>query len=48
MTLEDAERYASKTNNMKDLTARVVRILPATIDPIQDGDSGWDVEITVD
>jgi hypothetical protein len=42
--IAQSDRY---NRNVKHLSAKVVRILPAHTDPITDGDNGWDVEVTV-
>ena len=47
MTKQEAEDQALILNTHKELSAEVVRILPEDIDPIVEGDNGWDVEITV-
>jgi len=47
MRLQDAQDSADRLNRDPQLTARVVRILPERIDPVQDDDNGWDVEITI-
>ena len=43
----EAETTAMNLTALEGLTAYVVRILPADIDPIIFGDNGWDVEVTV-
>ena len=47
MTLAEATEYADRMNELSGTSAEIVRILLPHIDPIVDGDSGWDVEITV-
>jgi len=47
MTFPKANEYADKVNQSMNLKATVVRILSEEVDPIQDGDNGWDVEIEV-
>jgi hypothetical protein len=57
MTLIEAQSFADRINrgetpttlikHHSNLVAKVVRILPAHIDPPNDNDNGWDVEITV-
>lgn len=57
MTLQEAQSYADRINrgdtvttlikHHPDMVAKVVRILPPHIDPIQEGDNGWDVETTI-
>jgi len=50
MTYQEAKEYMTRIlENRKPpkLDARLVRILPLDLDPIQEGDTGWDVEITV-
>ena len=47
MTYQDAKDAADRLNRDPKVTAKVVRILPPDLDPIQEGDTGWDVEITV-
>ena len=42
---EEADRY--NTKYPESFKAEVVRILPENVDPITDGDNGWDVEITI-
>jgi len=46
MKQKEAELQAIKLTEIAGVTAYVVRILPAHIDPIQFGDNGWDVEVT--
>lgn len=49
MTLNEAERESTRWNTLDGVSAEVVRILSPDIDPIQDNDNGWDVEVqTVD
>ena len=43
----EAEKEATRINKQPDLRAKVVRILSPEIDPVQDNDNGWDVEVTV-
>ena len=47
MEQKEAELQAIKLTAIDGVTAYVVRILPAHIDPIQFGDNGWDVEVIV-
>jgi len=47
MTLAEATEYADRMNAKCSSKAEVVRILLPHLDPIVDGDNGWDVEITV-
>lgn len=50
MTLQEAKEYIARLEARTDRPAMVsepVRILPAHIDPIQEGDNGWDVETTI-
>jgi hypothetical protein len=47
MTKEEATIEAEKINKMTGTKASVVRILNAIVDPIVEGDNGWDVEVTV-
>ena len=47
MTREEALEEANRINNLDGVKAEIVRILPASVDPIKEGDSGWDVEVTV-
>lgn len=46
MKYEEAKKLADRFNVHSCLSATVVRILPESIDPIQDDDTGWDVETT--
>lgn len=34
-------------NNLETVIAQVVRILPTDVDPVIEGDNGWDVEVNV-
>ena len=47
MRRTEAKAYAQIMNDTGHVTAEIVRILPAHIDPIQENDNGWDVEVTV-
>jgi hypothetical protein len=47
MNFPEANEEADRLNRFSSLKAEVVRILPEDIDPITDGDNGWDVEVTV-
>lgn len=47
LTFPAANAEADKINKQGGSKAEVVRILPEDIDPITDGDSGWDVEVTI-
>ena len=55
MRNDEAMALAAKINanpngtdgNLDTVIAQVVRTLPAHVDPVIDGDNGWDVEITV-
>ena len=42
-----AEIEATRITALEGMTAYVVRILPADLDPIIFGDDGWDVEVEV-
>ena len=46
MTYKDAIEEAIRYNKNRHMSAVVVRILPRQVDPVIDGDNGWDVEIT--
>ena len=46
MDINEAESLATRFNKSDTTSARVVRILPESIDPIQPGDDGWDVAVT--
>lgn len=52
MTLQEAEEIRDRLNNrnmpvqLTEVRAEVVRILPMTVDPVVEGDNGWDVEVT--
>lgn len=46
-TFAHANEEADKINKQGGVRAEVVRILPESIDPIKDGDTGWCVEVTV-
>ena len=45
MYINEAKELVSRFNKDINLTAKVVRVLPAYIDPAKDGDNGWDVEV---
>jgi hypothetical protein len=47
MRRTEAKAYAQRMNDTGVVRAEIVRILPAHIDPIQENDNGWDVEMTV-
>ena len=55
MRNDEAMTLANKINanpngtdgNLDAVIAQVVRILPGHVDPVIDGDNGWDVEVTV-
>ncbi len=47
MKHENAQIVATRMNELPGISAEIVRILPATTDPIMPGDNGWDVEVTV-
>ena len=47
LTFPHAAEKADRINALGGCKAEVIRILPEDIDPITDGDSGWDVEVTV-
>ena len=48
MRNDEAIEHARKNNASNNGTiAQVVRILPGHVDPVIDGDNGWDVEVTV-
>ena len=48
MRKDEAVTHAQKNNASNNGTiAQVVRILPSNVDPVIEGDNGWDVEITV-
>lgn len=47
MTFPEANEQADRLNKYPEFTATVVRILPEDVDPIQDGDNGWDVEVQI-
>ena len=46
-TKTEAEAEAKRINDLDGMTAEVVRILPASVDPIVEDDNGWDVEVTI-
>ena len=46
MTKLEATQYCAIMES-KIIETKIVRILPESIDPIKENDSGWDVEITV-
>ena len=46
MTHTEALTKAERLNGYRDVSAKVVRILPATTDPVKAGDNGWDVEVS--
>jgi hypothetical protein len=47
MTQEQAQEKTASLNMHRHLYAEVVRILPEHVDPITEGDHGWDVKVTV-
>jgi hypothetical protein len=48
MTKNEAMEMAKRLNTPDAKTiSQVVRILPEEIDPVVDGDNGWDVETTI-
>lgn len=47
MNFAKANEEADRLNKYINLKATVVRILSEEVDPIQDGDNGWDVEVEV-
>ena len=47
MTLFEAKELAAKMETDKNLIVKIVRILPANIDPPIKDDNGWDIEFTV-
>ena len=47
MTYKEAKAEAERYNTYTNYTAKVVRILPRHLDPVREGDNGWDVEVTV-
>ena len=48
MTKNEAMEMAKRLNTPDATTiSQVVRILPEEIDPVVDGDNGWDVETTI-
>jgi hypothetical protein len=47
MRRTEAKAYAQRMNDTGVVRAEIVRILPPHIDYIQEGDNGWDVEMTV-
>ena len=47
MNQREAELKATDLSALEGITAYVVRILPAHVDPIRPNDNGWDVEVTV-
>ena len=46
MTNKEAKSLQLRFTKDPDCYAEIVRILPANIDPVKPGDSGWDVQIT--
>ena len=48
MKFPEACEYMDKVNKSVNLKAEVIRILPEDVDSIEDGDDGWDVEISSD
>ena len=46
--LYEAKEEASRINALGGVSAEPVRILPETVDPVREGDNGWDVEVTVE
>ena len=51
MTLSEAQSESNRINLQEHkahsrYTAKVVRILSASLDPVKPGDNGWDVEVT--
>ena len=48
MTLEEATIEAECLRRLGVIdSAKIERILPEAIDPIKDGDNGWDIQVTV-
>ena len=47
MRLIDANDLIGRLKALSDIDAKLVRILSEDIDPPKEGDSGWDVEVTV-
>ncbi len=55
MTHKEAQDMADRMNanstgtngKLEPVSAAVVRILPNHVDPVVEGDNGWDVEVTV-
>lgn len=48
MTLEEATIEAECLRRLGVIeSAKIERILPEAIDPIKDGDDGWDIQVTV-
>jgi hypothetical protein len=55
MRKSEAKKLADKINanpngtdnRLESVIARVVRILPTDVDPVIEGDDGWDVEVKV-
>ena len=47
LTREEAQESVARLNRNKTLHAQVVRILPEDVDPIVEGDRGFDVLINV-
>ena len=48
MKLQEAREFQATLQLTSDIKAEVVRILPESVDPIKEGDNGWDVELTVE
>ena len=46
MKHKEAKKMIEQVNQNFYLSAKLVRILPADIDPVKHDDNGWDVEIT--
>jgi len=47
MKFDEAQKMARKFNLNPQLMATVVRILPELLDPPDENDNGWDVEVEV-
>ena len=45
MRLDDAVFQAERLNRLPNVRAVIVRILPRSVDPPQNEDHGWDVEV---
>ena len=53
MTLTEAHKYMGAgmkhhSGDTDETHCEIVRILPRDVDPVIDGDNGWDVKVVID